>query len=241
MFTPGSRACAYKTASGLGKWPNRDPLEEGDGPAIYAYTHNDAVDFADPLGLKCTTTRFDFELGKFLRYLISSQEEQQMGNIVFRAQITKCDACCNKGGGGFDAQVAAGVSGSIQTPKIHPISWAPFVYLQASLSANFNAQLNYKSCPNKWTGGGCGNIQLGGKVGVDRIIPPSWSIYGDISGGCTLCVKADQVSPVVHVTLQCQTSEQIFAGIRFGRRQYSYNWMWQQSTSPGDIASFGVE
>src|ERR1700722_14817493 len=28
MFTPGSRACAYKTASGLGKWPNRDPLNE---------------------------------------------------------------------------------------------------------------------------------------------------------------------------------------------------------------------
>ena len=28
MFTPGSQACAYKTASGLGKWPNRDPLGE---------------------------------------------------------------------------------------------------------------------------------------------------------------------------------------------------------------------
>jgi len=28
MFTPGSRTCAYKTASGLGKWPNRDPKGE---------------------------------------------------------------------------------------------------------------------------------------------------------------------------------------------------------------------
>lgn len=28
MFTPGSRTCAYKTASGLGKWPNRDPILE---------------------------------------------------------------------------------------------------------------------------------------------------------------------------------------------------------------------
>jgi len=28
MFTPGSRACGYKTASGLGKWPNKDPLNE---------------------------------------------------------------------------------------------------------------------------------------------------------------------------------------------------------------------
>jgi hypothetical protein len=28
MFTPGSRACAYRTASGRAKWPNRDPLGE---------------------------------------------------------------------------------------------------------------------------------------------------------------------------------------------------------------------
>ena len=28
MFTPGSRGCAYKSASGLGKWPNHDPLGE---------------------------------------------------------------------------------------------------------------------------------------------------------------------------------------------------------------------
>src|SRR5271155_1617756 len=28
MFTPGSRTCAYKTASGLGKWLNRDPKRE---------------------------------------------------------------------------------------------------------------------------------------------------------------------------------------------------------------------
>ena len=28
MFTPGSRACAYKTASGRHEWPNRDPIGE---------------------------------------------------------------------------------------------------------------------------------------------------------------------------------------------------------------------
>jgi hypothetical protein len=36
MFTPGSRACGYKTASGLGKWPNRDPLQEKGGMNLYA-------------------------------------------------------------------------------------------------------------------------------------------------------------------------------------------------------------
>lgn len=28
IITPGSRACAYKTASGRGNWPNRDPQDE---------------------------------------------------------------------------------------------------------------------------------------------------------------------------------------------------------------------
>ena len=28
MFTPGLRACAYKSASGRGNWPNKDPLGE---------------------------------------------------------------------------------------------------------------------------------------------------------------------------------------------------------------------
>src|SRR5277367_2126857 len=28
MFTPGLRACAYKTASGRHEWPNKDPLGE---------------------------------------------------------------------------------------------------------------------------------------------------------------------------------------------------------------------
>jgi uncharacterized protein RhaS with RHS repeats len=52
MFTPGSRTCAYKTASGLGKWPNRDPIEEDGGINLYQYVNNDPLDWIDPLGLQ---------------------------------------------------------------------------------------------------------------------------------------------------------------------------------------------
>ena len=38
MFTPGSRACAYKTASGRRKWPNRDPL--GDPGSLFFLIQN---------------------------------------------------------------------------------------------------------------------------------------------------------------------------------------------------------
>jgi hypothetical protein len=51
MFTPGSRTCAYKTASGLGKWPNRDPIQELGGLNLYDYVYNDPINGFDPLGL----------------------------------------------------------------------------------------------------------------------------------------------------------------------------------------------
>jgi hypothetical protein len=50
MFTPGSRACGYKTASGLGKWPNRDPLEEAVSINLYGFAANDPISYIDPLG-----------------------------------------------------------------------------------------------------------------------------------------------------------------------------------------------
>jgi len=65
MFTPGSRACGYRTASGRAKWPNCDPLGEagfellrggdpdlfGDGPNRYHFVGNNPVNRTDPFGL----------------------------------------------------------------------------------------------------------------------------------------------------------------------------------------------
>jgi hypothetical protein len=79
IITPGLRACGYKTASGLGKWPNQDPL--GDivfvqrfspkhiavlslkrrlppieavlRPNLYEFVRNDSVDKNDEYGLCC--------------------------------------------------------------------------------------------------------------------------------------------------------------------------------------------
>ncbi len=48
--TPGSRACAYKTASGRANWPNRDPIGEADGPNVYACVHNNPINYVDSEG-----------------------------------------------------------------------------------------------------------------------------------------------------------------------------------------------
>jgi len=54
MFTPGSRACAYKTASGRGNWPSRDPLGENGGLNLYSILDNDSINEVDYYGLAPT-------------------------------------------------------------------------------------------------------------------------------------------------------------------------------------------
>ena len=79
MFTPGSRACGYRTASGRAKWLNRDPLGEPgfelgrrnmalehgsiipvkaellEGPNLYTFLSNRPGDDTDAFGLYDTT------------------------------------------------------------------------------------------------------------------------------------------------------------------------------------------
>ena len=53
--TPGSRACAYKTASGRHEWPSRDPIGERGGINVTSFAGNDLVNSVDLAGLliKC--------------------------------------------------------------------------------------------------------------------------------------------------------------------------------------------
>ena len=51
MFTPGSRTCGYRTASGLGKWLSRDPIGERGGINFYSFVANFPVSRYDLLGL----------------------------------------------------------------------------------------------------------------------------------------------------------------------------------------------
>ena len=51
MFTPGSRGCGYRTASGRHEWLNQDPIEEWGGVNLYGFVNNDSINGLDPLGL----------------------------------------------------------------------------------------------------------------------------------------------------------------------------------------------
>jgi hypothetical protein len=71
MFTPGSRTCAYKTASGRGKWPNRDPIQEAGGLNLYTYVANNPIYLHDVMGLSGTLT-IDVRAGGGIPGLIGS-------------------------------------------------------------------------------------------------------------------------------------------------------------------------
>jgi hypothetical protein len=46
----GSAWCAYQTASGRRKWPNRDPIEEEGGPNLYQFNVNEPISNIDSEG-----------------------------------------------------------------------------------------------------------------------------------------------------------------------------------------------
>jgi hypothetical protein len=56
MFTPGSRGCVYKTASGRGNWPNRDPIEEKGSVNLYSFVRNMPLTHIDIIGLSDLNT-----------------------------------------------------------------------------------------------------------------------------------------------------------------------------------------
>jgi RHS repeat-associated protein len=46
----GCRVCDYKTVSGRGLWPSRDPIGEAGGINLYGYVLNDPINLWDSLG-----------------------------------------------------------------------------------------------------------------------------------------------------------------------------------------------
>jgi hypothetical protein len=73
MFTPGSRACAYKTASGRGQWLNRDSIQEYGGINLYDYVGNEPTYFVDPWG-DCWNPFSSEDWGKLFRWLAGTDE-----------------------------------------------------------------------------------------------------------------------------------------------------------------------
>ena len=123
LFTPGWRACAYKTASGRRKWLNRDPIGEvgfetvrrasgppiGDrpslrpavargGPNLYAFCHNRPTTLWDAYGLSACTDMCD---------------QQYQANLASCSKAAKCVAAGLGAGGAVLGTVIWGPWGGV--------------------------------------------------------------------------------------------------------------------------------
>ena len=82
MFMPGSRACAYKTASGRGKWLSRDPIKENGGINLYALVVNDPVDYYDLYGLSACSDRAKAAMQECMSSSIPCWARAEMQNAL---------------------------------------------------------------------------------------------------------------------------------------------------------------
>lgn len=53
----------------MGRWLNRDPIEENGGVNLYAFVQNDPVNFVDLLGLEIISAKADFHYSAYFRYM----------------------------------------------------------------------------------------------------------------------------------------------------------------------------
>jgi hypothetical protein len=116
MFTPGSRGCAYKTASGRHEWPNRDPIGDpgfellrrtevnvaGAGPNLYDFVGNNPISRLDGSGLCAADCQ--------------AQLEKDMAKVAEAGAACAADDFEGQLIGGFGAVAAGGVGAIITTP-----------------------------------------------------------------------------------------------------------------------------
>jgi RHS repeat-associated protein len=97
-----------------GRWPNRDPLEEEDGPNLYAYVQDDPINAIDPLGLY-SVLGLEFDDGKsFLENVGDYAGAAASG----AAQGGSCWARCMAEGAGIPiGTAAAGLAPMTPIPK----------------------------------------------------------------------------------------------------------------------------
>lgn len=91
----GKLGCTYKIASGRGRWPSRDPIEESGGTNLYAFVGNDPICEWDKLGLKpcCNGKPYRSSRGRKCcdgKVLYNPILEKCCGGVSFRKRTNQC-------------------------------------------------------------------------------------------------------------------------------------------------------
>ncbi len=92
--------CRYKTASGRGTWPSRDPIEERGGTNLYGFVGNDGINSLDVLGLSKWTdangkTAIDF--AKAVKKDLETMTKEEVAKKYAKHKCCKLALQCANG------------------------------------------------------------------------------------------------------------------------------------------------
>lgn len=197
----------------LGRWLNRDPLEEGGGVALYNFCHNAPTYVTDNWGLTCNTFSRSFEVGA--PPIPLPVPPPLFGSTGFSASVSlsieACDNCCEDGNtktllkysgsvsGGSSITLGGGINKSIDIPGEKSLSAKLFAGIKITGAGNF-------SFGASWEEGGCEDKSFDDKicVGADASLTVtggaelslelswwSWTLGATINGSgsisCEVC------------------------------------------------------
>jgi len=207
MYTPGSRTCAYKAASGQLEWPSRDPMEENGGVNLYAGMLNDPLGFIDPLGTKCSGWEVKTaSLGFSGSFPIGAVSVGWDWKFNYSFSMKKCDQCCGKPLEyiNYNANLSASLNASTYRGSIgtYPIvlSWWFGVQLKAEAKGQLSWSGVYNPCTTQQdqriclTASGKGSV-AGGGMATLRLWATTYSIGADIAGSGTFQAQICYIVP----------------------------------------------
>lgn len=218
--------------SDLGRWLNRDPIEENGGLNVYNYVQNDFLGLTDPSGLyaKRNCKSVSLNLGvptsfkDIAKKIKSIPKLGVFGDLNASGGVnygeTRCEECCGAN------------------------TWKPIVEMNLDANISFGGELGFGGALNTpvasyWFGGkinvsaqfaGARKLNFGGCNGASgsKTVEFTGNVVGTASGGGNIQIMMDTITlgratldgtvtqPGVKLKLKCNSSGCSFDGIDLG-------------------------
>jgi len=176
----------------LSRFLSRDPTGEEVTFHLYAFVLNDPVNQADMLGLMCRTDRYNADLGRL--FDVVSRLGGCSITAFLRADIERCDKCCDDGRyldlGKVKASFSSGggISCRFPVPGLSIPAIGVGVFGTFSGTVKFGGAAEYDGCTDVTTGSGSGDVII--FLGLQAALMNNWavelSLTGEGGGSCSL-------------------------------------------------------
>ena len=229
----------------LSRFLSRDPTGEEVTFHLYAFVLNDPVNQADMLGLMCTTDRYNADLGRL--FDVVSRFGGCSITAFLRADIERCDKCCDDGRYLDPGKVKASFSGGggiscrFPVPGLSIPAIGVGVFGTFSGTVKFGGAAEYDGCTDVTTGSGSGDVII--FLGLQAALMNNWavelSLTGEGGGSCSLSMTCANRQCDLYGQCCLRARARLVARLWFA----SYQRIWEAPrlcTPRARIASFSL-